>query len=102
MVARMPEFTRSGQRTFRDQVLKVTRRRRAGRLCDRDVFSALSPLEAVDALLEHADDRLFLAGAELPAEALIEFRLCDVEVDALVNVFLRFENGAPGRTAANW
>lgn len=43
MLARMPEFTRSGQRTFRDQVLKVTRRRRAGRLCDRDVVLGAQP-----------------------------------------------------------
>src|SRR5947207_9579704 len=93
MVAGMASLPGSGKPSLGDKILKVARCRRARCARDADVvFGAQAALEAVDALLEHPGNGLFLALVQLSPHPFVEFCLGEIEVQTLDCAGLCFED----------
>ena len=94
MVAGVFELACLGQCSLSDKIFEVTGD--GGSRCARDgdvILRAESSFEAVDAFSEHALDDLFLPLVQLAAQAVVELRLLNNELDALPGVVLSFQNG---------
>src|SRR6266700_1017087 len=92
-IARMAQLSGFSQRALFDEVLQIPCRGGARSLRDADIiFSAQPALESVDAFAEHAGDRFVLALIQLATQLLVELRLCDVKIETLDRIALRFKD----------
>ena len=86
MIPRVAQLSGARQRTDGDKILQIPRRGGAGGLGDGDIILGAEPaLKPVDSLPEHPGNHFVLTRVQLAADQIVEFRLGDVEIDAVID-----------------